>query len=154
MTTNDQSITQTSQNGSTTSNRSLVLDKSKTSEQYIREAEGIYIVPIIIRERYPDLIKLIVETESMDTEEREYWLSIMPVMNEDQIIKLRNILLNEKEQLFKIEQQYQQQGKTSSPAIDEEKLRERIERIQEAERSVEAEERQREEELFRMLEEV
>jgi predicted pyridoxine 5'-phosphate oxidase superfamily flavin-nucleotide-binding protein len=132
----------------------LVLDKSKTSEQYIREAEGIYIVPIIIRERYPDLIKLIVETESMDTEEREYWLSIMPVMNEDQIIKLRNILLNEKEQLFKIEQQYQQQGKTSSPAIDEEKLRERIERIQEAERSVEAEERQREEELFRMLEEV
>ncbi|MDX9971153.1 MAG: hypothetical protein RBS56_04600 [Candidatus Gracilibacteria bacterium] len=133
----------------------LVLDKAKTSEQYMREAEATYIIPVIIRDKFPDLIKLIVETESMDKEEREYWLSIMPVMTEDQIVKLRNILLNEKEQLYKIDQEYQNKGgkKTVEP-LDEIKLKERIEKLKEAEKSSEEEEQAKEAELLKMLETI
>ncbi len=133
----------------------LVLDKAKTSEQYMREAEATYIIPVIIRDKFPDLIKLIVETESMDKEEREYWLSIMPVMTEEQIVKLRNILLNEKEQLYKIDQEYQNKGaKKDVQPLDESKLKERIEKLKEAEKSSEEAEKAKEAELLKMLETI
>lgn len=156
-----QSTAQTSgtQNGSSASDSrvpaGLVLDKAKTSEQYMREAEATYIIPVIIRDKFPDLIKLIVETESMDKEEREYWLSIMPVMTEEQIVKLRNILLNEKEQLYKIDQEYQNKNnKKEVQALDETKIKERIEKLKIAEKNSEDEEKAKEEELLKMLETI
>ena len=88
----------------------IVVDKNKTAEQYLIEAESFYIVPKLIREKFPDLIKLIFETESMNTEEREYWLQIMPIMSEDQITKFQGILLNEKNQLAKLDQEFLSYG--------------------------------------------
>jgi hypothetical protein len=132
----------------------LVKDKMKTAEQYIREAEATYIIPVLIRENFPDLIKLIVETESMDKEEREYWLSIMPVMTEEQIVKLRDILVNEREQLAQINHQYNQPAKKAVAPLDEAKLKQQFARIKEAEDKAKIEDLAKQEELLKMLESI
>jgi len=116
----------------------VVVDKNKSNEQYIQEAELSYIVPNLIREKFPDLIRLIFETESMNTEEREYWLQIMPIMSEDQIVKFREILVNEKEQLSKLDQEYQQGTKAPVKEIDEEAKRRQLQEIAEREKAAEA----------------
>ncbi len=64
-------------------------------------------IPQIVKQNYPELITLILNTESMDDEEREYWFQILPIMTEDQIQKLRDILLNEKQQLSKLDAEYE-----------------------------------------------
>lgn len=46
-------------------------------------------------------------TESMNEEERLYWLDILPSMNESQIERLMNILLNEHRKLRDLEIKYQ-----------------------------------------------
>jgi len=124
---------QTAQTAGATKNQ-IVADKNKTAEQYMAEAEAFYIVPSLIRENFPDLIKLIFETESMDAEEREYWLQIMPIMSEEQIVKFREIMVNERDQLQKIDSQYNQQmsgmqAKKPVQKLDEAKLRERMEKL-------------------------
>jgi hypothetical protein len=65
-----------------------------------------YVIPAIVKDKFPDLIKLINETESMNEEERDYWFQILPIMSEQQIAKFRQILLNEKEQLAKLDEEY------------------------------------------------
>ena len=64
-------------------------------------------IPTLVKEKFPDLVELIKSTESMSDEEREYWFQILPIMTEEQIIKLRNILISEKEQLQKLDQEYE-----------------------------------------------
>ncbi len=64
-------------------------------------------IPTAIKEDYPELIPLILKTESMDDEEREYWFQILPIMTDDQVIKLKEILVNEKQQLAKLDADYE-----------------------------------------------
>lgn len=132
------------------------IDKNKSPEQYITEAENKYIVPALVREKFPDLIKLIYETESMNEEEREYWLQIMPIMSEDQISKFRDILVNEKEQLAKLDKEYQQEMNrinTSKPAaeIDEKAMQEKLQNIKAAEAESKQEEKGKEDVLLEQL---
>jgi len=138
------------------SNGGVVVSKEKTAEQYMTEAQNKYIVPKLIRQTFPDLIKLIYETESMNEEEREYWLQIMPIMTEDQITKFRGILVNEKEQLSKLDNEYHSEmsriNKSHAPAIDEEKLRARMEKIKTEEASHDKEEKDKEAALLEQLE--
>lgn len=133
----------------------VVIDKKKTNEQYIQEAEAKYIVPALVREKFPDLIKLIYETESMNEEERQYWLQIMPVMSEEQIVKFRDILVNEKQQLAKLDQEYNQEmkkvNKSPAPEMDEAKRKEDIAKIKAAEKTDEEKEKSDEEALMSQL---
>ena len=55
-------------------------------------------IPQAVKDDYPELIPLIIQTESMDDEEREYWFQILPIMTDEQVEKLREILVNEKQQ--------------------------------------------------------
>ena len=59
-----------------------------------------------IRKKYPDLIELIIGSESMNDEERQYWINILPIMTPEQIQNLREILQNEKRQLQAIDEKY------------------------------------------------
>ena len=59
-------------------------------------AKEKYAIPSLVTEKFPDLIQLIKETESMNDEERDYWFQILPIMTEEQIKKFRDILVNEK----------------------------------------------------------
>jgi hypothetical protein len=133
----------------------IVIDKNKAPEQYIKEAESKYIVPQLVREKFPDLVKLIYETESMNEEEREYWLQIMPIMSEEQLVKFRNILVNEKEQLAKLDREYSQEsgkfGGGPAPEIDEKKLKDKMEKIKAKEIVDEEKEKSDEESLLNQL---
>ncbi len=68
-------------------------------------------IPDMVKKTYPDLVPLILETESMNDDERQYWFQILPIMTEDQVKKLREILANEKNQLAEIDKQYNREVK-------------------------------------------
>ena len=68
-----------------------------------------YSVPTMVQQKFPDLVDLIKATESMNDDERDYWFQILPIMTEDQISKFREILLNEKMQLQKLDREYEQE---------------------------------------------
>lgn len=136
----------------------VVIDKNKSQEQYLQEAEVKYIIPKLVREKFPDIVKLIYETESMNDEEREYWMQIMPIMSEDQIVKFREILVNEKEQLAKLDKEYeaemQKSAKPAAPAINEAKLKEKMQAIKTQEAVQEEQEKTDEQKLLQQLEDV
>lgn len=64
------------------------------------------IVPAATRARHGDIVDLILASESMNDDERRYWIDILPVMTPDQIGKLTDILVREKEQLAAIDAKY------------------------------------------------
>ncbi len=139
----------------TVSGDGIVIDKNKSQEQYVTDAEAKYIIPALVREKFPDLVKLIYETESMNDEEREYWMQIMPIMTEEQIVKFREILVNEKEQLAKLDNEYEHEmGRINAPApaIDEAKLKEKMAEIKKKETVGEEAEKAKEAELLKQLE--
>ena len=68
-------------------------------------------IPETVRAQYPDLVTLILETESMNDDERRYWFQILPIMTEEQVLKLRDILANEKKQLSQLDQEYDKEVK-------------------------------------------
>ncbi len=132
----------------------IVIDKNKTAEQYLVEAESFYIIPKLIREKFSDIIKLIFETESMNTEEREYWLQIMPIMSEEQISKFRGILVNERDQLSKLDQEYASEAAPATaqtPAVPEVNMKEKFAEIKEKETLSKVGEQKEEEELLKHL---
>jgi len=149
--TNPQQSAQKSQS------KSLLIqaDKSKSNEQYIAEVEQYYIVPKLVRETFPDLMKLVFETESMDVDEREYWLQILPIMTEDQVKKFRDILVNEKEQLQKLDTEYQSEmsklNQSQNQVISEEEMRRRREEIKSREEAEALEEAKKEAALLEQL---
>ncbi len=111
-----------------------------------------------IRQKYPDLEQLINETESMTVEEREYWFQILPIMTDEQIQKLRGILVHEKEQLAKLDKEYETEiSKLNDKHVLEQKEQERQEEREELvqkEAAHEEEEQAAEEELLKQLEDV
>lgn len=56
--------------------------------------------------KYTELVKLILETESMENDEKQYWFDIMPSMTDDQIDRLFNILDTERKKLDALEEKY------------------------------------------------
>jgi hypothetical protein len=64
------------------------------------------IVPADVRAKFGELVDLIVASESMNDDERRYWIDILPVMNDDQVSKLRDILARERDQLAAIDAKY------------------------------------------------
>lgn len=61
--------------------------------------------------QYNELVDLILATESMDDDERQYWFDIMPSMTDEQIDRLYSILDTEKKKLEKLEEKYQNEIK-------------------------------------------
>lgn len=117
-----------------------------------------FVIPRLVKEKYPDLIELIKETESMDDEERQYWLQILPVMTDQQVEKFKNILITEKEQLAELDKEYEDElNRLNEKHLLEWKefeSKEKSKTIQEAEAKSEVEEKQMEEELLAKLGDV
>ena len=63
-------------------------------------------IPDDLKKKFPELIELILASESMNDEERQYWVNILPVMTTEQIQNLKDILTNEKQQLAAIDRKY------------------------------------------------
>lgn len=66
------------------------------------------IVPETLSTQYPELIKLILKTDSMDSTERQYWIDTIPVMKDEQIDRLYDILKMEELKLKELEEHYQE----------------------------------------------
>ena len=56
------------------------------------------------------LIELIVGTGSMDTKEKQYWLTSLPTLADEQIERLTSILQDEKKKLAKADAEYKQKS--------------------------------------------
>ena len=82
------------------------------------------IVPDELKKKYPQLIELVLKSESMNDEERQYWINILPIMTPDQVENLRGILKNEREQLAAIDKRYSKQVKD----IGDKKLVEQVQK--------------------------
>ncbi|MDD4318817.1 MAG: hypothetical protein PHW10_00610 [Candidatus Peribacteraceae bacterium] len=63
-------------------------------------------VPADVAKTFGPLVALIGESESMNDEERQYWINILPVMTPDQVRNLQDILENERKQLRAIDEKY------------------------------------------------
>jgi hypothetical protein len=121
----------------------------------LNQAIAKYNIPALVTENYPKIIPLIIQTESMDDEEREYWFQMIPIMNLDQIKKLEGILNNEREQLAKLDSEYEAELKK----IDEKhmlewkefEMKQKKEEIAQKENITEEEEQATEEELLKKL---
>jgi hypothetical protein len=64
-----------------------------------------------IQLQYTELVELILGSESIDNNEKQYWFDILPSMTNEQIDRLFNILLTEKKQLEELNVKYQEEIK-------------------------------------------
>ncbi|HVW67018.1 MAG TPA: hypothetical protein VHA78_04810 [Candidatus Peribacteraceae bacterium] len=64
------------------------------------------VIPQSTQEQFPELIALILHSESMNEEERQYWIDILPDMKEEQRTQLRDILVSERDQLADIDKKF------------------------------------------------
>lgn len=92
-----------------------------------------------IQAKYGELIKLVLGSESIDNNEKQYWFDIMPSMTDEQIDRLFNILMTEKRQLEELNVKYQEEIKTLNEkhliqwqSLQSQKAREKV---QEAEKT-------------------
>ncbi|MBI4280922.1 glycoside hydrolase family 25 protein [Candidatus Uhrbacteria bacterium] len=78
-------------------------------------SSDLFDIPKSVEQEYPDLIPLILQTKSMNDDERQDWFQILPLMTDEQVQKLREILTNEKkEELGRLDA-----GSTPCPAESE-----------------------------------
>ncbi len=63
-------------------------------------------IPEELLKNDPGLVDLIMLSESMNDDERQYWFNLTKVMNTEQIEKLRDILTRERNKLAEIEAKY------------------------------------------------
>lgn len=64
------------------------------------------VIPADTQQKFGQIIAMIMGSESMNMEERQYWINILPVMTADQLKNLRDILESEKKQLAVIDAKY------------------------------------------------
>lgn len=75
----------------------------------LRALAETFSIPDQFLQKMPDLVELILHSKSMDTqEEKQSWFTLFPMMNEEQIDKLRDILTREKQKLQEIDLKYAQ----------------------------------------------
>ena len=83
--------------------------------------------------RFPELIDLILNSESIDNAQKQYWLDILPSMTNEQIDRLFNILMTEKIEIEKLDLQFQEDVKALNEkhliqwqALQSKKVKEKI----------------------------
>ncbi len=104
------------------------------------------VIPDETQKKFPDLVVLILESQSMNDQERNYWLQVLPVMTEDQVKELRDILETEKRKLAEIDKKYATPAGATPQISAEELARIEIEKRKKAEELRKAEENARAEE--------
>jgi hypothetical protein len=66
-------------------------------------------IPEAFLKEHTDLVVLVLESKSIsEDKEKQSWFDLYPLMNDEQVSKLREILTREKEKLQEIEQKYQE----------------------------------------------
>ena len=77
--------------------------------QELRDTAKQFTIPIEFLEKMPDLITLVLSSRSMaEKTEKQSRFNLLPLMTDEQISKLSDILLREKEKLEAIEKKYEE----------------------------------------------
>ncbi len=115
-------------------------------------------IPADTQARFSDMVALITGSESMNLEEKQYWITILPVMTEEQTKNLRDILEGERDQLQAIDEKYATQmkelGNTASLEEMAGRMKSQKEERAKQESEAEQEEREREEALLSQIEQA
>ena len=114
-----------------------------------------YNIPPVVLQKYPDLVELIKKTDSMSKDERNYWFQILPIMTDEQVVRLRKILDDEANQLTKLDSEYQ----TELAKLNEKHLKEwddfertqKRDELKKVESASSAEEQKKQEDLLKQL---
>lgn len=81
----------------------------KKLPQPLRAEAVNYTIPDQFIDKKPNLVSLILESKSIGTnEEKQSWFNLLPLMNDEQIAKLEEILSREKQKLDEIEKKYEE----------------------------------------------
>lgn len=64
-----------------------------------------------IRLQYPELVDLVLGSQSIDNNQKQYWFDILPSMTNEQIDRLFNILLTEKQEIERLDLAFQEDVK-------------------------------------------
>lgn len=113
-------------------------------------------IPADIVEKFGELVGLIKSSRSMDDNERQYWVDVLPIMSEDQVQNLRGILDNEKKQLAEASAAYSEGMEENvhnvANEFDEAAFKEKKRARKEAEKLHEQEELEHEAAILKELE--
>lgn len=99
------------------------------------------IIPPEVQEKFAALVALLQNSESMNNEERQYWINILPIMTPEQLKNLEEILASEKKQLAAIDAKY---SKEVSGIATVESMEQKIRNQKEKRRKTEQEDLQQE----------
>ncbi|TSC57284.1 MAG: hypothetical protein Greene041662_999 [Candidatus Peregrinibacteria bacterium Greene0416_62] len=114
------------------------------------------VIPPETQQKFGEIIALIQASESMNDEERQYWINILPIMTPEQVQNLRQILDNEKTQLAAIDQKYSKEisslGQEELIRRADEERRSRRQKLASAERQSEETEDTQAEDLLKKIE--
>lgn len=95
-----------------------------------------------IQLQYTELVELILWSESIDNNEKQYWFDILPSMTNDQIDRLFNILMTERHQLEELNLKYQEEIKTLNEkhliewqSLQSQKAKEQLQKAEQADTS-------------------
>lgn len=76
--------------------------------QDLREKAAHFQINDNLIETISDIIELILRSRSMDKDsDKQSWFNLLPLMNDEQTAKLKDILMREKEKLAEIEKKYE-----------------------------------------------
>ena len=76
--------------------------------EHLHQVATNYNIPDDMLQTNADLVVLVLESKSIsEQKEKQSWFDLYPLMNQEQIDKLRDILTREKEKLAEIEAKYQ-----------------------------------------------
>lgn len=113
-------------------------------------------IPEDLLQKFPELIKGIKASQSMNREERQYWIDVLPIMSQEQIDNLKNILDNEKQQIEEANREFdetvEEGAKNVKVTFDEFRYKEKKRLLRESESLHEKEEKEHEAELLKELE--
>jgi len=81
----------------------------KKLPQELWETAKNYTISDNFIETMPDVIVLVLNSKSLDTQqEKQSWFDLLPLMTQEQVDKLRDILVREKQKLEEIEKKYEE----------------------------------------------
>ena len=112
-------------------------------------------VPADTQAKFGELIALIKASESMNDEERQYWINLLPVMTPEQVANLNEILINERTQLAAIDEKYGKDAQSPAPEslqkMEEDRKKKKAQRTS-AEESDKQKEAQSAEDVLKQIE--
>lgn len=118
-------------------------------------AKQILNIPEETGKKFPEYVELIKHSQTMNDEERQYWVDVLPIMSDDQLKNLRSILDNEKKQIEEANKNYdegvKEDVKKFNIKFDEIKYKQKKDFIRQQEKSEEMQEKKDEEAVLAEL---